>query len=367
MNRRIRIGVDARHLIYEPTGIGNYIAGTLQQIANCDENIELILYSHRSIHTQFDLLNSNKVVETSRILSRIGAFLWWLIVAQRYIKKDQPDILWCAGGFVPWGIGSTKTLVTVYDFVHRVSPQSMKLKNYLLYNIFHDRGLLQATYVSAISQGTSMRMQQYIVRKADFVHLPLINEIYCIHDDFVRHDGVSAQRPFVVLSVATFEPRKNLISLIRAIENIRLKHNKNIQLRLIGKNGWKIKQFLPLLKKNQEWITVLGYLPIEQLPIEYRSCNLFCLPSLYEGYGMPIREALNCGTAVVATASPEMQEAGNSDVIYAEPSVEGLENVLFQQIERETNNAGMVTKRKHAPAIEPTTTFSQKIRALMGL
>jgi glycosyltransferase involved in cell wall biosynthesis len=365
MAHGLRIGVDARHLISKPTGIGNYIAGILQEITQVDKDVELILYSHRPVHIDLAAANVHFIIEKNPIFSRFGAFLWWHLIASKYIRKDRLDILWCAGGFLPKGVGSIKTLTTVYDFVHRVSPQSMTWKNYFLYRIFHDHGLKRSTYLSTISQGTNQRMKKYVGRGAEIINLPLINKIYdrgLFQTDKSIADKVDH---YTILSVATFEPRKNLISLICAINNVRSRLNRDIRLKLIGKNGWKTNNFLPLLEKNKAWITVLGYLPIEQMPHQYRSCDLFCFPSIYEGYGMPIREARNCGALVLTTDSPEMREAGDDSVIYADPSIQGLECALLACIEKNKDSGKPAPKQQYWPKTGNKIVFSEKIRELL--
>lgn len=132
------------------------------------------------------------------------------------------------------------------------------------------------------------------------------------------------------LSVATWEPRKNLELLIRAFtelkqEGLLPKH----ELILVGGRGWKDKRLLKIVNGNPSIIS-LGYIPDSTLVYLYNRAESFIFPSLYEGYGMPVAEALACGTPVITSDSPELREASNFDAIYVNPDLLGIKRGIIQ-------------------------------------
>jgi glycosyltransferase involved in cell wall biosynthesis len=135
-------------------------------------------------------------------------------------------------------------------------------------------------------------------------------------------------RPYL-LSVATLEPRKNLATLLRAVELV----DGEVALALVGAEGWG--QALPA---GGERVLRLGYVPTEELARLYRGAEAFVYPSLFEGYGMPIAEAMACGTPCVVSSHPSMDEACGGAAVRVEPLepesvAEGIREALARREE----------------------------------
>jgi glycosyltransferase involved in cell wall biosynthesis len=102
---------------------------------------------------------------------------------------------------------------------------------------------------------------------------------------------------------------------------------------LAGPTGWKNHGLKRRLAEASAYGLVLaGYVPDELMPILYSEADALVFPSLYEGFGMPVLEARTCGTRVVTTDIPELREAGDQYVVYAEPSVEGVKGGIMRAI-----------------------------------
>jgi glycosyltransferase involved in cell wall biosynthesis len=129
-----------------------------------------------------------------------------------------------------------------------------------------------------------------------------------------------------VLTVATLERRKNLETLLDAMPLVRARHPE-LRLAVVGAPGWQA----PTL--DAEEVIPLGYVEDEELAALYRGANLFVYPSRFEGFGMPIVEAMACGTPVVASAHPSMNEASGDAAVRADAEsvdalAEGIEETL---------------------------------------
>lgn len=141
-----------------------------------------------------------------------------------------------------------------------------------------------------------------------------------------------------ILSVGTIEPRKNLTRLLHAYEQIRERRKERFQLIFVGGLGWRYEEFLRRLEssKFRGDIIMTGYVADWELAIFYRNAAVFAYPSLYEGFGLPLLEAMGCGAPVITSAVSSMPEVGGDCACYCDPySVESiaqaLETVLFDE------------------------------------
>lgn len=138
-----------------------------------------------------------------------------------------------------------------------------------------------------------------------------------------------------ILCVATAEPRKNLVRLLQAYQALPASVRHEYPLALAGPEGWKSAEFealkRPLAQRGE--VVSLGYVPATQLPALYAGAAVFAYPSIYEGFGLPVLEAMCSGTAVLTSRDTSMAEFGGAAVEYCDPfevdSIRaGLESLL---------------------------------------
>jgi glycosyltransferase involved in cell wall biosynthesis len=150
--------------------------------------------------------------------------------------------------------------------------------------------------------------------------------------------------------VATLEPRKNLDSLIKAY----LKINTNQKLVLVGDKGWKNGNLERLIENHKDKILSLGYVPEEDLPSLYQEALCLVYPSFYEGFGLPILEAMSCGIPVVVSNTSSMPEVGGKAAIYINP--ESVDSIV-KAIEKLLGSPELVKKYQKL-SIEQSKKFS---------
>ena len=122
--------------------------------------------------------------------------------------------------------------------------------------------------------------------------------------EVLRRHGIDGR---YVLAVGTLEPRKNLPRLIEAFASV----GADVELVLVGATGWKAGPTLAAAERDPR-VRRLGHVPEADLPALYRGADALCYPSLYEGYGLPVLEALRCGTPVVTSNRSSLPEAGRA-------------------------------------------------------
>jgi glycosyltransferase involved in cell wall biosynthesis len=146
------------------------------------------------------------------------------------------------------------------------------------------------------------------------------------------------RQPYL-LFVGTLEPRKNLLSLLRAYENFR-RSGPAMQLVLVGREGWKNKDFFTALEASpyRADIVLTGYTERAELPVLYSMAHLFVYPSRYEGFGLPALEAMACGAPVLLSRSSSLPEVGGTAAAYFDPSdLEDFSKKLLQTATGEQN------------------------------
>ncbi len=248
------------------------------------------------------------------------------------LYRYKPDVMFMPIQQVPYlRPRKTKMVAVVHDLaVHRY-PEQFRYKDWLLLHVFSAHAVREADDIIAVSQSTADDIVKYYGRTKN-VHV-----IYhgVDHERF-RMPGKAEQeesgrqlknrypdlkKPFV-LYVGQLQPRKNLGRLIEAFEQLR-KPETELQLVLAGGHGWLQKPIFTAINSSTEAknILALGVVPDSLLPALYWQAEAFVLPSLYEGFGMPILEAFACGCPVVSSM-PEV--AGRAAVLVEPTSVESV-------------------------------------------
>ncbi|MGF7214916.1 glycosyltransferase involved in cell wall biosynthesis [Spirosoma lacussanchae] len=150
-----------------------------------------------------------------------------------------------------------------------------------------------------------------------------------------------------LLSLATFEPRKNLDRLIRAFVNTAQSGEipAEVKLVLVGARGWKLDQILNELASHQALqsrIVVTGFVPDEELAALYSGATGFVYPSLYEGFGLPPLEAMQCGLPVITSRIPAIREVVGEAALYISPTdTDDLCQAMVKLVSSDTLRAGL--------------------------
>jgi glycosyltransferase involved in cell wall biosynthesis len=156
-----------------------------------------------------------------------------------------------------------------------------------------------------------------------------------------------------ILFVGTIEPRKNLLTLLRAFEEILRSTAHRPQLVIAGKEGWLTSELFSHIRKSglEERLRFTGYLTDEDLCALYSSCRAFVYPSLYEGFGLPLLEAMACGAPVITSRIPTIMETVGTAAaqLVAPTDEEALAQTIIELLENEGERLCLSAKgRKHS-------------------
>lgn len=329
------IGIDGRAFYGAHAGTGRYVTELCKVLDAALPEASFLVYGNRLLALPVSNGRWRQRGGGSVIASRMSAALWYFLCAGKLAKHDGVDVFWGAANFLPLGLRKeTPAILTVYDFVYRLFPQTLNVSHRLAYRLFFNSGLYRAQRVIAISQGTSDRLSKLLGRSADMVIRPRVaTTFYPPRPEKVLEvrDRYGIDFPYF-LSVSTLEPRKNLEMLIDAFLQMRSAGElPNVGLVLVGQQGWKDQRLIDAVanaKALGSRIVLTGYLPDEWLPALYAGATAVVMPSLYEGFGMPVLEAKCCGARIVASDIPEIREAGGDGPIYIAPTLEGIKRGL---------------------------------------
>jgi glycosyltransferase involved in cell wall biosynthesis len=167
-----------------------------------------------------------------------------------------------------------------------------------------------------------------------------------------------------VLYAGTLEPRRNLLRVLEAHAGL----SRSIQLALVGPAGW---EFQPILEEagSRDDVRVLGQVSDEDLAALYQACSVFCYPSLYEGFGLPLLEAMASGAACVTSSVSSLPEVGGDAVVYVEPtSVDEIRTALEGLLASEQRRTELGhAARRHAATFTWDRTAANTLDSLLSL
>lgn len=318
-------------LLSSLTGIGRYcyeISKYIEKNKIYDATFHYGYNSKNLIHptTQESVKQAKSFIVSISLIKKIVKKL----IAYYYRLFGSTYDLYWEPSFIPLlYIKSKKTITTVHDFsfiLHRDFHTKERIE-------YFEKNFFQNIYRSDIIITGSEFSKQEILDRLDFKE-ENVRVIYhgVRHDVFKKIDDIKLNFDLpkkFIFSVGSIEPRKNLIGLLGAYNNLSDEIKQEYKLVIAGFKGWENKEIMQIIEKNKDFITYLGYISDEELAAVYNKASCFVYPSFYEGFGLPPLEAMACGTPVVCSNVSSLPEVGGEAVVYCDPySVEDIKNKI---------------------------------------
>ncbi len=331
----MRIAINAADLDYSRVdGTRIYIWNLLKNFGLLDKKDQFLIYHKNKFNPQL----SFTIFENYKILEKPFPFWWTQMRFGWEIFREKPDVLWMPMHSLPYlRSRKTKTVVTIHDLAFKFFPDHFPRKDLRRLNWFTDYAVRQADKLIAVSHSTKKDLLKIYPKLPE----EKINVIYHGYDKELFRENISDEKvkkitakyqisdTKYIIYVGTLQPRKNLNVLIEAFENLRQsKSYQDLKLVIAGDLGWLFEDFIKRVKDNSN-IVVTGKFETKDLPALLKGAQVFVLPSLYEGFGLPVLEAMACGTPVVAANNSSLAEiVGRAGILFDAYSSQNLTGVL---------------------------------------
>lgn len=298
----MRIAVDGRPLCHPYTGIGVYAYEILSRMA---ASHELFVYLDRVLPAPLAF----RATLRSESLPQLAVHFLF----PRWAQRDRVDVYWGPRHNLPLALTGIPAVVTIHDMAWRQAPETMKPLNWLVDAVFMPLALARAKRILAVSTATAAQIRRFSGRRdVDVVPLAArsVEEIIPF-----KHP-----RPYF-LFVGQKEPRKNLPGTIEGFHRAVTRGLKHHDLVLVGPDGWKQDELAGMIAAGDvgERIVDLGPISDARLAGLYQGCAALVLASFYEGFGIPLLEAMQQGKPVITSNAGVLSEVGGDAALLVDP------------------------------------------------
>ncbi len=340
LSSSIQVGLDARPALNQRTGVGNYVFNLIQSLVELSVNEEFILFSN-SFKNQFNIAEFKELPNCSIRHFRYPNVLMnllWERFGGNLLKKltCNPNVIHFTG-HIPKNPGNIPSVATVHDLFNVKFPESVAPEFRVSPKTFA-RSLKKIKKIIAVSDYTKTDLVNFLdipEKKISVVH-------HGIRTNFLpdASKGVENKDRFnisgdYILCVGTLEPRKNYLKTLEAFKIIQNRF-PDLKLVIAGGNGWRsdeIHEKANALKLGNSAL-FLGYVGYSDLPTLYKKASAFIFPSIYEGFGLPVLEALSFNVPIAisnVTSLPKI--AGKAALTFDPNAPEDIAEQIIRLLE----------------------------------
>lgn len=329
----MKILIDAHMVGERETGNETYIVNLIRGLQNIGVSDEIVLAAAHA-----DAL-SEKVGRQYRMIP-VSVSPWRRLGVDfpAIVRREKVDVLHVtyAGPLR----AECPIVVTIHDVAYRTHPEWFSLRDRIVLSCGIAWTIRRARKVIAVSEYTRHEMKEVFPFAEPKIEVTLeaADSRFVKLDACQKNEGILKQKgirlPFI-LAVGNLQPRKNLSRMIRALAKTKKRAGLPHQLVIAGKALWRESEIYRSVRENglENHVVFTGYVPDEDLVQLYNQADVFVYPSLYEGFGLPVIEAMACGTPVVTSDSSSIPEVAGDAAMLVNPEdvesiAQGLETVV---------------------------------------
>lgn len=320
----IKIGYEAKRIFHNKTGLGNYSRDLVRILSAYYPENYYFLYNSKSSKKILFTPNKTSVFEKKPQAAFYKKFynIWRQFAIVRDLKKDKVQIFHGLSGELPSGLkkANIKSVVTIHDLIFMRYPQFYSFFDRKIHFYKFKKATKNADLIIAISEQTKKDIVEFLKIDASKIRVIYQGCQAIFKEQFTTIEKLEVAQKYnlpekFLLNVGTIETRKNVLSVVKAIQGLEIK------LIIIGGETKYTATVLSYINENNmhDQVLFLKNLNSRELAITYQLSTVFVYPSLFEGFGIPIIEALYSKTPVITTNYGVFPEAGGSNSMYVDP------------------------------------------------
>ncbi len=342
MKRKLRIAVDCRPALWSKMGIGSIAINFIENIKKVDPINEYFFYFDRDPTELYKLSPESNF----KYCSNLSGMMWSNFYIASQLCRIHFDIyISFLERDVPIFKFGTKRLTLICDLIPLIYATSF-FKNYihqLYYRITMRYSVASSDHIFTISKSSKNDINHHYRIIDD--KISIISLGTCLPSASDGGDVLTKYKikKKYILAFGSTEPRKNNTRLIRAFNSVKSTAKyKDVTLVIVGKE-WRGIKFDDSLLHNQ--IILTGYVPEEDMPHLFKNAEIVVFPSLYEGFGLPILEAMSYGVPVITSNTSSMPEVGGDAVLYVDPlNIFDIEHAIKKLLSDESVRNSFINK-----------------------
>lgn len=349
----MNIVVDARLILDQVTGIGHYLRNLIQHLLVIDKRNRYTLFLNQKLSSENPLRSLNQRNLTKKFLTVPAVSLRQHFQIPLHLRNGIADVYHYPHFDLPL-LQWSKSVMTVHDLKYIIAPHftELGLAKQLYMKLLLKRSLMKAKIIISVSENTKKDLiRVFRVPENKISVVPLACDIRPTEKmsreeikSYLRKQGILES---YFLFVGERRPHKNLVRLIEAFNLFRNRNACKHKLVIVGKNYSSYAQPEKRIKELhlQDQVIVSGYVDENHLPFYYQGAEAFIFPSLYEGFGLPILEAMSYGTPVITSRVSAMPEVAGDAAIQINPhSVDQLADALETLYRRKQTRTELIAK-----------------------
>jgi len=346
----MKIAFDAKRIFNNFTGLGNYGRAVVANLAKYYPENEYHLFTPKIKETP----ETAPFLKPPFHLHKGSGAMWRTSGINKDLQKNEIDIYHGLSHEIPIGIQKTgiKSVVTIHDLIIKVYPKQFPFFDRQIYDFKFKYACENADTIIAISESTKQDIVKYYGVSESKIKVNYLSANPIFEQQLTSEQKGAVLKKYdlptdYLLYVGSIIERKNLLSIIKAMEQ--LPADLDLPLVVVGKGKFYFQKIKKYLQANpiRNQIIFTKYIETADLPAIYQAAQIFLFPSIYEGFGIPVIEALHSQTPVITSNISSLPEAGGPSSLLINPtSVEEISNGISTILKDASLQQQMISEGK---------------------
>lgn len=363
---KMKIGFDAKRAFHNNRGLGNYSRDLIRILQERNFG-EIVLFNPKP-----KKVSNVEITEKTTIITPKSFFwkklksLWRTFIISKLSREQKLDLYHGLSGEIPLGISKkTPTIVTIHDLIFMRFPHLYSFFDKNIHFLKFKYAAQNARHIIAISEQTKRDIVDFLGVSEEKISVvyqgchKAVKQIYTDEQKAEIRQKYNLPEKFI-LNVGAIEPRKNALEVVKAVKDI------TISVVLVGNKTEYYQKIVNFCKENamENRVVALQNITMEELAIIYQMADIFCYPSVFEGFGIPIIEALFSKVPVITSQGSCFCEAGGKHSIYIDLNNASFEiKQAIQEIQSDPKKRKLMIEEgyKHAQLFTDDAVYSNLV------